>query len=538
MDKPEVAIPQSSSNRWSWGVVAVLIVTSLVRWHRLELPLERDEGEYAYAGQLILRGEPPYAGAYNMKLPGIYLAYAAILGLFGETVRGVHLGLLLVNLASIVLVFRIGKRLMDDRGAFCGAAAFAVLSMHQAVTGLYANSEHFVVLPMLGGTLQLLKALDEDRWWRWWLVGVWLGTAFVVKQHGVMFMGFGGAVMVWTGLATRPMDWRGIVRRGIAYLGGAVTPFLAICIWLAAAGVFSRFWFWTFEYAPHYVAQLSFEIGAIRLSRQLLALGGELTGLWLLAGIGVVGIVRDRSTQPRSVVWLAWAVASFVAVCPGLYFRNHYFLLVLPVSALLAGLGVSRMMSRAGASNDRPIAPLVCFAVALVWAFGGQANTLILMSDEAVSRRVYRDNPFPEALVIGEYIRDHTQPEETVGVIGSEPEIYFYSQRRSATGHIYTYALMEEHPFARDMQREMIQQIEAARPRYLVYVNVKDSLYAGPKAYRDLLEWSPLYIKMHYQLVGLVRILPGGTEYEWDSAVQGKSVPGPDGSWLAVYRRH
>jgi len=33
-------------------------------------------GEYAYAGQLILQGVPPYKEAYNMKLPGTYAAYA------------------------------------------------------------------------------------------------------------------------------------------------------------------------------------------------------------------------------------------------------------------------------------------------------------------------------------------------------------------------------------------------------------------------------------------------------------------------------
>jgi len=39
-------------------------------------PLDRDEGEYAYFGQLLLEGVPPYAGAYNLKVPGIYGAYA------------------------------------------------------------------------------------------------------------------------------------------------------------------------------------------------------------------------------------------------------------------------------------------------------------------------------------------------------------------------------------------------------------------------------------------------------------------------------
>ena len=78
-------------------VVATIAVASLVRLRLADVPLERDEGEYAYAGQLILRGVPPYLKAYNMKFPGSYYAYALIMGVFGQTPRGIRLGLMLVN---------------------------------------------------------------------------------------------------------------------------------------------------------------------------------------------------------------------------------------------------------------------------------------------------------------------------------------------------------------------------------------------------------------------------------------------------------
>jgi hypothetical protein len=37
----------------------VLFLNFAIRWHLRGIPLERDEGEYAYAGQLILHGVPP-----------------------------------------------------------------------------------------------------------------------------------------------------------------------------------------------------------------------------------------------------------------------------------------------------------------------------------------------------------------------------------------------------------------------------------------------------------------------------------------------
>ena len=76
---------------WPWLVVlVVLLFAGFIRVRLLEMPLERDEGEYAYAGQLILQGYPPYELAYNMKLPGTYFAYAAGMAIFGQTIAGVH----------------------------------------------------------------------------------------------------------------------------------------------------------------------------------------------------------------------------------------------------------------------------------------------------------------------------------------------------------------------------------------------------------------------------------------------------------------
>jgi hypothetical protein len=83
--------PKFAGSFWPWLVVlVVLLFVGFIRVRLLEMPLERDEGEYAYAGQLILQGIPPYELAYNMKLPGTYYAYARAWRLFGQTIAGIH----------------------------------------------------------------------------------------------------------------------------------------------------------------------------------------------------------------------------------------------------------------------------------------------------------------------------------------------------------------------------------------------------------------------------------------------------------------
>src|ERR1700734_3533472 len=97
--------PPAPSTVWRltpWAIVLLAMVfASVVRIRLLEVPLERDEGEYAYAGQLLLQGIPPYQAAFNMKFPGVYGAYALIMGAFGQTIGGIHVGFLLLNAGTI-----------------------------------------------------------------------------------------------------------------------------------------------------------------------------------------------------------------------------------------------------------------------------------------------------------------------------------------------------------------------------------------------------------------------------------------------------
>src|ERR1700704_6480166 len=108
--------PRSSFQRhWRrWFMLLALVIVAALRLQMMNFPLERDEGEYAYAGQLILQGIPPYELAYNMKFPGTYMAYAAIMGVFGQTPAGIHFGLLCLTTATALMLFWLGKKILDE----------------------------------------------------------------------------------------------------------------------------------------------------------------------------------------------------------------------------------------------------------------------------------------------------------------------------------------------------------------------------------------------------------------------------------------
>src|ERR1019366_8475547 len=97
-------------------LLLILAVVTAIRIRLLDMPLERDEGEYAYAGQLLLQGVSPYQAAYNvtLKLPGTCVAYALILAMFGQTAVALHAGVILISLASAGLVLVLARRICGD----------------------------------------------------------------------------------------------------------------------------------------------------------------------------------------------------------------------------------------------------------------------------------------------------------------------------------------------------------------------------------------------------------------------------------------
>jgi hypothetical protein len=142
---------------------------------------------------------------------------------------------------------------------------------------------------------------------------------------------------------------------------------------------------------------------------------------------------------------------------------------------------------------------------------------LFHLTPDQVSRSVYSISPFVEAPVVARYLRDHTSHADRILVFGSEPEIYFLANRRSATGYVYTYPLMEPHAHASRMQEEMMREIEAAQPLYLVGVVDPWSWLVRPESDRRILTWFDRYARACYDIVGAASIAPAGTTFFWES---------------------
>lgn len=506
-----------------------------LRWHLLDVPLERDEGEYAYGGQLLLQGVPPYQLLYNMKLPGIYAVYALVLALFGQSQTGVHLGLLVVNAVSILLVFLLGRKVSGPLAGLAAAAVFAVLSVGQPVQGVFANAEHFVLLPALAGLLLLLLGLDLKRSWLVFLAGVLLGCGVLIKQHGALFVVCGGLYLGLDGWSRR-LSLRDCARQAQLLVGGAVLPYLVTCLFLLKAGVFPQFWFWTVDYAKAYSSQISWSAAWLNLSDRAATLAAAAPLVWLATALGVLACLARQQELRHKVFILGFALCSFLAVCPGFFFRPHYFILLLPGAALLAGIAIESAATLIIGGQRQLQHFCLTFAIlglCLGATFYQQRQFLFQFSPAQASQDTYWPNPFNESLEIARFIRSNSKPADTIAIIGSEPQIFFYAGRRSATGYIYMYPLMEGHEFALTMQQRLIDEVERAAPEYLLFVRIPLSWLQQPDSKTLIYDWFAGY-KEKYQRVGMIEIFEKSSRYSWLSDVH---WPPTTPYWIEVLRK-
>lgn len=178
----------------------------------------------------------------------------------------------------------------------------------------------------------------------------------------------------------------------------------------------------------------------------------------------------------------------------------------------------------------------VIFIVGVGHMIRSQSDYLFITSGKKISRAVYGLNPFIEAEKISKYIKENTSKEDKIAVLGSEPEIYFLSDRVSSTGYIYTYNLMETHSYSLKMQQEMVKEIETNPPKYIVYAYVPTTWLRQENSNNYLFNWAAGYLDQNYTQVGVVDMFSSKeTMYKWDNEAIGYS---PESSiFTKIYKR-
>lgn len=518
----------------------ILLFVLFVRLRVLNIPLERDEGEYAYMGQLVLQGIPPYEAAYSMKFPGTALMYALTMSLFGHTIQGIHLGLLVVNCLTILSLFFLCKRIVNDFAAIIASGAYAVLSLSVSVYGFAAHATHFIILPGIVGALCLLGAVEKNKPYLYLLSGSMFGLAFLMKQHGFFFVAFGISYIIYHLFLSKPAHFskKNIFNITVFTLA-ALFPLLITSVWLYTAGILDKFWFWTVQYAAKYGEQIPLSQAFNVFKDNLFTVADGFYLLWIISGLGFLVTLFSRDFKNRRIFIVLFSLFSFLSICPGYYFRRHYFITLLPAVSILIGILINYLSVKSVPflnSLHLRFIGLGLFLAVMSVGIVHQRAYFFRDSPRQIARNVYYSNPFTESQKIANFIKTRSSKTDRIAILGSEPQILFYSDRRSATGYIYTYPLMEEQDYSLQMQKEMIREIETSNPKILLAVRIKWSWLKLPESNTFIFQWLDKFVKRNYRLVGVVDIISSErTVYKWNDDARRYVIQGP--YYVLVFER-
>jgi len=533
-----------------WARVAVLAVAAAAfvafRAPFLSLPLERDEGEYAYIAQRMLLGEVPYRDAFDQKPPGVFVAYLVAFSLFGQTVEGIHLFMYLWTIATCGLLFALVRRIVGPLAAAFSVLIFAVASADPRLTGNAANTEIFMVLPLVASLYGAIRAREADAGGAgWWCAaGALAALACWFKQVALSNALFVWLLALWGPGARSGGGWCDALRSSLALALGALLVLAPGLIAVAWVGAWRPFLDAVVLHNLDYSGRVSWLGGANALWFQTKIQAPSQGALWLLAGLGWLVAAR----RMRATAWLfgGWFAASAVGVATGLYFRTHYFIQALPALAALGGTfcGWAAMRWLGGARGAMAlvgVAGLVLATVLPPWV----ANRPILRqrSTDAISRMVYGTPPFAESREIADFIERNSQPDDRVFIVGSEPQILFYARRRSASRYIFFYPLTGEFPDVLERQRQVADEVAANPPRFIVWANISNSFTAGTDFDAPLFSQIRAMLARGYRLELLAHPVAGKVRFEFlhggaaRRLMRGVGARARDARWIAVYRR-
>ena len=333
----------------------------------------------------------------------------------------------LASLAMVVVTWRMGRRLLGERGGLIAAALLATcyLAAREAHFGSLDTLVALWVLLAVDACLRL-AASGERR--HAIAAGAWCGLAAATKYSGgVVALCVAGAAIA---AALRPDAAPGAPRRGLRVLREVLLP-----AGLAAAATFVIF-------SPQVVFAFDQLREALSFQQQTIGVRPEQDSLWSLAwhhlrhtfGAGFGEVALPLAVVGAALAWRRGGQARMLVVCLLLLLPMfvvarskavRYGIAHVALLSVLAALAIEVLAGRAATARGRRLALGALLLLAL-----GPSLVRIVCFDRALGGRDTRTD-------VADYLRSRALPPEEVVAVGNLyalPRPSLFGKRRHLAG--------------------------------------------------------------------------------------------------------
>ena len=514
-------ISRPTAERLRGGVMlllaAIIIGAFTIRLTAIAEPLGIDQSLWASAAKGMANGQRLYHDVWEQRPPGIYWIYLTGFRLFGWTPATVVWLDILASAVTCVLLALTARTLSGPMTALVTGALYASLTMPAWLYGYggflersvcetfitacvalgawsaaQVSHSHFLppgastrASPQSGSGHRVAKTATAT-WGAATVLGLSAGAAVVLKPNAGLYF---PALLLWIALYSR--DRASIMRiYAIALAASAIVP-LAALLWLWRLDLLHDARVAVIDFNRFYVSQ-GFSLHEYTVSfAKAIWLRIKTDPLWLAGIVGscvaVTELARRRQLPPLpGLAIVLGAAAVFVMIVNGARLFNSYFMNPLPALSLMAGWMLGEAAWETRPRRWLATATVVAMTALLVtrgydervfgWA-QTDFNRLRGHSDEQSYLQLFggygnaRGYSARAIAELGDYVRQHTQPDERIFLFGiSGAGIYFESDRLTAHRFLrVNFFVDSDFPDQQFRLDSVLADLGAVRPRYLIF---------------------------------------------------------------------
>lgn len=517
------AIRSAIRSRWL-EILGLALLFVALRWNNFNAPLIRDEGEYAYAAQLLIHGVMPYDHAFIQKPPMVVYCYALASLLLPDAFWAPRL-LAYASVALATLLLGYMARLEFGKGFALPAMALATpMVLLPGIEQFPANTEMFLLLPLLATFAVYVHARRHGQKIKFWLAAGFFGvTTLCFKYTALPLIAFVFAVWLaesWRQTRNARWFWKHLLA---AVLGGVLAALLELGIFLIHDGG-ARLWECTVLFNRQYLHSANFSVANLWASTD---------NYWRNWPV-LFFVPWAIFLQPGSRIWFWLGAFVCAALATSASGYGQYYIPLMPFWAFLSAVGVRHLaawLARWPALSGRWIGSLLALLI-LILILLPEIPWLACPPEQFAERKM-AGYPFIGSQTVARRVAELSGPDDFVYVAGSEPQTLVYAHRFSPTRFITSYAMMIPTAVAGKYQREAMGDLLAQPPKVVVFTLSGNSWLRQTQTPPEFLEFLQQFLRQHYLLVG--GYLPDRQNGRWAEPLPTNAVP--DANLLLFLRK-
>ena len=454
-----------------WGGVGLAVV-ALLGLPAVLYPFCVDQGMFAYIADVWLRGGLPYRDAWDIKPPGIFVIYAAAQLLFGRGMAASHIADLIATVLAAGGLYALARRQFSAPVAACAPVLFGIAYYTQFVFSNIAQTENFAA-PLAAWMVYAVLRWRENGRGPWPIVAGGCVGCMVLLKTPLGLLGLLAAAPLLGARGRAPKARRSADL--ILFLLSAAVPLLLTVAYFAQQGALGQLTFLLAAQRAYGSRALAHPVYFLRyLPLRFLDFFNTHRFVLLLALLAAVpnrALLRAKASYwPDQGLIYGWlGLSALIILAQWRLFEYHFLLLLPPLALLAAGTlgGLQQVRARRPESPARLVAlgmavlllglpvarDIARFHVAwLAWT--GQMSRQAYLSLFAVPNYY----PFSNTAAVADFVRAHTNPQDTILLYEFDPAIYYLSDRIAPTRHLSPIPLYQDGCYPEAMRRNWIRE--------------------------------------------------------------------------------